>query len=345
MKKYVTEGLEPRRVLELFEEISAIPRGSGNEEAVAKMIEKFASDRGCYCLRDGRNNVFVRVPATAGREHEGAILLQGHTDMVCEKNSGVEHDFMRDGLELYVEDGWLRARGTTLGGDDGAAVAMMLAVIDGCVATHPTVECLFTTDEEVGLLGAGSFDYSVITAKKMINLDSEEENAVTAGCAGGVRSDLVVPVKMQEARGEALDISLTGLCGGHSGENINCGRANAIKLLGRILVALSKKMRVNIVSVNGGGKDNAIPREAFCTVSVAKADRAARAVLRALRRRCGTYRGLRRNCRVACGDDERRDHTPRACGHGLRAERRDRDEPRYSGACGLFAQSRHCKDR
>ena len=121
MKKYVTEGLEPRRVLELFEEISAIPRGSGNEEAVARMIEKFAADRGCYCLRDGRNNVFVRVPATEGREHEGAILLQGHTDMVCEKNSGVEHDFMRDGLELYVEDGWLRARGTTLGGDDGAA--------------------------------------------------------------------------------------------------------------------------------------------------------------------------------------------------------------------------------
>ena len=296
MKKYVTE------VLELFEEISAIPRGSGNEEAVAKMIEKFASDRGCYCLRDGRNNVFVRVPATAGREHEGAILLQGHTDMVCEKNSGVEHDFMRDGLELYVEDGWLRARGTTLGGDDGAAVAMMLAVIDGCVATHPTVECLFTTDEEVGLLGAGSFDYSVITAKKMINLDSEEENAVTAGCAGGVRSDLVVPVKMQEARGEALDISLTGLCGGHSGENINCGRANAIKLLGRILVALSKKMRVNIVSVNGGGKDNAIPREAFCTVSVAKADRAARAVLREVERirgeLCADDAGLTVGCAV-----------------------------------------------
>lgn len=302
MKKYITEGLEPRRVLELFEEISAIPRGSGDEEAVAKMIEKFASDRGCYCLRDGRNNVFVRVPATAGREHEGAILLQGHTDMVCEKNSGVEHDFMCDGLELYVEDGWLRARGTTLGGDDGAAVAMMLAVIDGCVATHPTVECLFTTDEEVGLLGAGSFDYSVITSKKMINLDSEEENAVTAGCAGGVRSDLVVPVKMQEARGEALDISLTGLCGGHSGENINCGRANAIKLLGRILVALSKKMRVNIVSVNGGGKDNAIPREAFCTVSVAKADRAARAVLREVERirgeLCADDAGLTVGCAV-----------------------------------------------
>lgn len=280
MKKYVTAGLEPRRVLELFEDISAIPRGSGNEEAVAKMIEKFAAERGMFCLRDERNNVFVRVPATEGRKHEGAVLLQGHTDMVCEKNSGVKHDFTRDGLDLYIEDGWLRARGTTLGGDDGAAVAIMLAVIDGQLASHPTVECLFTTDEEVGLLGAGGFDYSVVTAKKMINLDSEAEDTVTAGCAGGVRSDLVVPVKMQEMRGESLDISLTGLCGGHSGENINCGRANAIKLMGRVLASLSKKMRVNLVSVNGGGKDNAIPREAFCTVSVANAEKAARAVLR-----------------------------------------------------------------
>lgn len=302
MKKYVTEGLEPRRVLELFEEISAIPRGSGNEEAVAKMIEKFALDRGMFCLRDGRNNVFVRVPATEGREHEGAVLLQGHTDMVCEKNSGVEHDFTRDGLDLYIEDGWLRARGTTLGGDDGAAVAMMLAVIDGQLATHPTVECLFTTDEEVGLLGAGGFDYSVVTAKKMINLDSEEENAVTAGCAGGVRSDVTVPVKTQEARGEALDIGLTGLCGGHSGENINCGRTNAIKLMGRVLASLSKKMRVNLVSVRGGGKDNAIPREAFCTVSVANADKAARAVLREVERirgeLCADDAGLTVGCAV-----------------------------------------------
>ena len=277
--KYVTEGLEPRRVLELFEEISAIPRASGNEAAIAAWIEKFAKERGCFCLKDKSNNVFVRVPASAGREHEAAVLLQGHTDMVCEKNSDTEHDFSSEGLKLYIEDGWLRARGTTLGGDDGAAVAIMLAVIDGCLESHPTVECLFTTDEEVGLLGAGSFDYSVITAKSMINLDSEEEGAVIVGCAGGVRSDVEIPIKFQPVRGEVLKISLTGLCGGHSGENINCGRANASKLMGRLLLAVSRKMRVNLISVSGGTKDNAIPREAFAEISVANAERAARAVM------------------------------------------------------------------
>ena len=277
--KYVTEGLEPRRVLELFEEISAIPRASGNEAAIAAWIEKFAKERGCFCLKDKSNNVFVRVPASAGREHEAAVLLQGHTDMVCEKNSDTEHDFSSEGLKLYIEDGWLRARGTTLGGDDGAAVAIMLAVIDGCLESHPTVECLFTTDEEVGLLGAGSFDYSVITAKSMINLDSEEEGAVIVGCAGGVRSDVEIPIKFQPVRGEVLKISLNGLCGGHSGENINCGRANASKLMGRLLLAVSRKMRVNLISVSGGTKDNAIPREAFAEISVANAERAARAVM------------------------------------------------------------------
>ena len=277
--KYVTEGLEPRRVLELFEEISAIPRASGNEDAIAAWIEKFAKERGCFCLKDKSNNVFVRVPASAGREHEAAVLLQGHTDMVCEKNSDTEHDFSSEGLKLYIEDGWLRARGTTLGGDDGAAVAIMLDVIDGCLESHPTVECLFTTDEEVGLLGAGSFDYSVITAKSMINLDSEEESAVIVGCAGGVRSDVEIPIKFQPVRGEVLKISLTGLCGGHSGENINCGRANASKLMGRLLLAVSRKMRVNLISVSGGTKDNAIPREAFAEISVANAERAARAVM------------------------------------------------------------------
>ena len=277
--KYVTEGLEPRRVLELFEEISAIPRASGNEAAIAAWIEKFAKERGCFCLKDKSNNVFVRVPASAGRDHEAAVLLQGHTDMVCEKNSVTEHDFSSEGLKLYIEDGWLRARGTTLGGDDGAAVAIMLAVIDGCLESHPTVECLFTTDEEVGLLGAGSFDYSVITAKSMINLDSEEEGAVIVGCAGGVRSDVEIPIKFQPVRGEVLKISLTGLCGGHSGENINCGRANASKLMGRLLLAVSRKMRVNLISVSGGTKDNAIPREAFAEISVANAERAARAVM------------------------------------------------------------------
>lgn len=284
MTEPIIRGFEPARLFDCFEEIAAIPHGSGNEAALAAYVEKFAADRGCEALRDGANNVFVRVPATESREKEAPVLLQGHLDMVCEKNAATEHDFEHEGLDLYVEDGWLRARGTTLGGDDGIAVAVMMAMIDGCCKSHPALECLFTTDEEVGLLGATSFDYSVVRARKMINMDSENEGSVVVGCAGGCRSDLVIKYKTQAFRGEALKIALTGLCGGHSGQEINCGRQNANKLLARLLLALADKMRVNLVSFAGGSKDNAIPREAFCVVSVANADKAARVILREVER-------------------------------------------------------------
>lgn len=284
MEKRIITGFAPDKLFDCFEQIARIPHGSGNEAALAAYIEKFAAERGCEAKRDASNNVFVRVPATAGREKESPVLLQGHLDMVCEKNAATEHDFEKDPLDLYVEDGWLHARGTTLGGDDGIAVAVMMAMIDGECKSHPELECLFTTDEEVGLIGATNFDYSVVRSKKMINMDSENEGSVVVGCAGGLRSDLSLKYKTQPFRGEALKIALTGLCGGHSGAEINCGRQNANKLLGRILLNLSGKMRVNLISLAGGSKDNAIPREAFCTVSVANADRAARAVLREVER-------------------------------------------------------------
>ncbi len=275
----IIKNYSPDSLFRNFEEISAIPRGSGNEEQIAAYIEKKAKSLGHFCIRDSANNVFVRIAATKGREKEKAVLLQGHVDMVCEKNSDTVHDFLRDGIKLYVENDILRAGGTTLGADNGIAVALMLAIMEGECTSHPTLECLFTTDEEVGLLGAGSFDYSVVSATRMINMDSEEEGSVVVGCAGGVRSDMSVKCKTQAFRGEALNISLTGLFGGHSGENIGSGRANAIKLIGRILLALSAKMRVNVISVSGGSKDNAIPREARATVSVANAERAAKVAL------------------------------------------------------------------
>lgn len=284
MSDYVIKDYKPEKVFRFFEEISKIPRGSGNEEQISKYIEKFAHDRGHFCIRDGANNVFVRMAATAGRENEAAVLLQGHMDMVCEKNAATEHDFLKDPLDLYVEEGYLRARGTTLGGDDGIAVAVMMAILDGECDSHPTIECLFTTDEEVGLLGAGSFDYSVVTAKRMINMDSEEEGCAVVGCAGGLRSDITLKYKSVPLRGEALKIAVTGLAGGHSGENINCGRMNASKLLGRFILNLGTKMRVNLIGVCGGSKDNAIPREAFAEVSVANAEKAAKAVLREVER-------------------------------------------------------------
>lgn len=263
--EYIINGYEPKKLFEFFEDICAIPHGSGNEAAIADYLVIFARARGLECYRDAVNNVFIKAPATKGLEDRPAILLQGHTDMVCEKNNDTEHDFTRDGLKLFVENGWLGAKGTTLGGDDGIAVAMMLAILDG-QTPHPAVECLFTVEEEVGLLGAESFDYSRVSASRMINMDSEEESCVTAGCAGGLRTDLCIPVTYEDAKGTAVEIRLGGLAGGHSGADVHRGRANANKLMGRLLLALSKEFDFRLCLIEGGSKDNAIPRE--CTALV-----------------------------------------------------------------------------
>ena len=185
---YIVKGYQNQRVFEIFEDICKIPHGSGNESGVADYIESFVSRLGLECVRDTTGNVFVRKDACEGYENTPAVLLQGHMDMVCEKNAGVQHDFERDGLDLFIEGDLLGARGTSLGGDNGIAVAMMLALLE--TDSHPALECLFTVEEETGLAGAKGFDCSQITAKRMINLDSEEENTVTAGCAGGVRTEI-----------------------------------------------------------------------------------------------------------------------------------------------------------
>lgn len=264
----VTYGYEPREALEIFEDLCAIPHGSGNEKGVADYIEKFANTRGLFCLRDETGNVFIRKNATAGYENTPAILFQGHMDMVCEKNADSDHDFEKDALKLYVKDGFLWADGTTLGGDNGIAVAMMLALLD--TDAHPTLECLFTVEEETGLAGAKGFDCSPVTAKKMINLDSEEEWLITAGCAGGCRTEVdfnYTPVDA-EAGDVTLEISVTGLSGGHSGAEIHLGKTNAIVALARILGAVSDVEEFALVSLTGGGKDNAIAREAFARINV-----------------------------------------------------------------------------
>lgn len=271
--EYIINNKKPEKLFRLFEEISAIPRGSGNEKGIADYIEDFAKARGLFCVRDEADNVFARIEASEGRENEPAILLQGHTDMVCEKNSDTEHDFERDPLKLYIDEkGWLRARGTTLGADNGVAVALMLLVLDGGLESHPAVECLFTTSEEVGLDGAKAFDYSVVKATGMINLDSEAEGIVTVSCAGGIRSDLMMKPNKIGFKGEALEIKLSGLAGGHSGAEINCGRANANKLMGRILVTLLGQVKYNLVTIEGGSKDNAIPRECRAVIALSADD-------------------------------------------------------------------------
>ena len=271
--EYIITNKTPLKLFNYFEEISAIPRGSGNEKGIADYIENFAKARGLFCIRDEANNVFARIEATSGRESESAILLQGHTDIVCEKNSDTVHDFEKDPLKLYIDEkGWLRARGTTLGADNGVAVALMLLVLDGGLESHPAVECLFTTSEEVGLDGAKAFDYSVVKATGMINLDSEAEGIVTVSCAGGIRSDLMMKPEKIDFEGVALEIKLSGLAGGHSGAEINCGRANANKLMGRILVSLLGQVKYNLVTISGGSKDNASPRECRAVIALSEND-------------------------------------------------------------------------
>lgn len=260
VEQVITRGYEPKKALAYFEELCKIPHGSGNEEAVAEYIENFARERGLFVIRDKNNNVFIRKEATAGYENVPAYLLQGHTDMVCAKESSSNHNFETDALDLYMENGWVRARGTTLGGDDGIAVAFMLALLDGEIECHPTLECLFTVEEETGLGGAESFDYSVVTAKKMINLDSESEGEVCAGCAGGVRSKINFVPTLEKSSGDVVTLSLDGLFGGHSGVEINCGRANAIVLTVNILSEIAKEQSFALISLVGGEKDNAIPR-------------------------------------------------------------------------------------
>lgn len=266
---YVVQGFEPAAVFQIFEDICAIPHGSGNEQGVADYIAAYAEKRGLFTHRDETGNIFVRKNATPGYENTPAILLQGHMDMVCEKNSDSDHDFLKDGLKLSVKDGQLWADGTTLGADNGIAVAMMLALLD--TDNHPTIECLFTVEEETGLAGAQGFDCSMVTARRMINLDSEEDHQITAGCAGGKRTEFTFGYEKISATEEDhfLEISVTGLSGGHSGAEIHCGKTNAIVLMGRLLSAAFAVAPFNFVKINGGGKDNAIARECFVTLRFA----------------------------------------------------------------------------
>ena len=277
---YVVEGYEPKRVFEIFEDLCAIPHGSGNERGVAEYIASFAEKNGLFCLHDEVGNVFLRKNATEGYENVPALMLQGHMDMVCEKNADSSHDFEKDGLKLRVIDGYLWADGTTLGADNGIAVAMMLALLE--TNDHPTLECLFTVEEETGLAGAQGFDCSSVTAKRMINLDSEEEWQITAGCAGGCRTEIDAEAERVAlpCGFDVIDISVTGLSGGHSGAEIHLGKTNAIVAMARLLGVAQETADILLCKINGGGKDNAIARECFVTVATDNAEAVKKAIIR-----------------------------------------------------------------
>lgn len=267
----VLEQLEPQWVFRFFEELCAIPHGSRNCQAVSDWCAAFARERGLECHQDQAGNVIIIQEATPGYEAAAPVILQGHLDMVCEKEPGCTKDMAGEGLDLLVEDGCVRAKGTTLGGDDGIAVAMALAILDAKDIPHPRLEAVFTVDEEIGMLGAVSMDVSPLKGRQLLNLDSEEEGVFTVSCAGGNVTTCLLPIARAPFQGSALTITISGLQGGHSGTEIHKGRANANMLMGRLLQAVAAATEMRIVAVNGGLKDNAIPIKTQAQVLVADA--------------------------------------------------------------------------
>ena len=268
------EHLEPKSVFTFFEALCAIPHGSGNTKELSDYLVSFARARGLEHYQDGLNNVILIKEASPGYEMSEPVILQGHMDMVCEKAPDCPKDMEKEGLELAVEGDTVYAVGTTLGGDDGIAVAMMLAALDDDALPHPRLECVFTVDEEVGMEGAAGLDVSPLRGRRLLNLDSEDEGVFTVGCAGGNRTHCVLPVKREPFTGIVVTITVEGLIGGHSGVEIHKGRANASMVLGRALYAASRATALRLVSVSGGLKDNAIPVSARAVVSVADAEAA-----------------------------------------------------------------------
>lgn len=253
-------GTKNERPFYYFEEISKIPRASKNEREIADYIVNFAKERSLEFYRDEADNVLIIKEASSGREGEGAVMLQAHTDMVAEKNLDKVHNFDTDPIELIQRGNILSANGTTLGADDGFGVSLMLAILESDLLA-PRLECLFTSSEEIGLVGASKFDYSKITAKQMINLDSAEENTIIIGCCGGVRTDMTLDCTVEENTKDAIKIKIGGLCGGHSGEDIDRKRLNAHILMGNTLDLVKAETDFKISYISGGDKDNAIPRE------------------------------------------------------------------------------------
>ena len=256
------------QVLQYFREICAIPHGSGNMEAIGQYLLDFAAARGLFAARDEAGNVVIKKDAAPGYEKAETVILQGHCDMVCEKDADYDHDFLRDPLELFTEGDWLGAKGTTLGGDDGVAVAYMLAILSRDDIPHPKLECVFTVDEEIGLLGAAALDYSLLEGRRMLNLDSEEEGVLLAGCAGGMSLEVCIPAVREDRELSFYQIHISGLLGGHSGNEIHKGRANAAHLAGRLLFDLSRERDICLECLAGGTKDNAIPRESEITIGL-----------------------------------------------------------------------------
>ena len=258
-------GLEPQAVFACFEKICSIPHGSRNTKAISDYLASFAAEHGIRCIQDKLNNILLFGEGTCGMENHPPVVLQGHMDMVCEKDPDCKLDMAVDGLDLTHDDTCVFARGTTLGGDDGIAVAFAMALLTDKSIPHPPLEIIITVDEEIGMLGAAAMDLSEVKGRTMINLDSEDEGIFTVSCAGGATATISLPAPRRAVYGPCIRLSVDGLRGGHSGAEIHKNRANANKVMGEFLSRIQKLMPLCLTSFSGGSKDNAIPRACQAT--------------------------------------------------------------------------------
>ena len=258
-------GLEPANVFGYFEEICSMPHGSGNTKIISDYLVKFAQEQGLEYIQDELNDVIIFVPGTCGMEDHAPVIIQGHMDMVCEKDADCPIDMDTEGLDIAHDGQYIYAKGTTLGGDDGVAVAFAMALAADKSIPHPPLELVITVDEETGMFGAAGIDLSMLKGRMLLNIDSEDEGIFTVSCAGGARSTIHLPLQRKPVYGPAIRLVVDGLQGGHSGVEIHKNRANASKVMGQLLQRIQEKMPLCLVSFAGGSKDNAIPRSCEVT--------------------------------------------------------------------------------
>jgi dipeptidase D len=270
-------NLEPNRLWSHFADLNAVPRPSKREERVIQFMLDFGKSLGLETTKDAIGNVIIKKPATPGMENRQTIVMQSHLDMVHQKNAGTDFDFETQGIEMLVDGDWVRAKGTTLGADNGIGVAAIMAVLESKELAHPGIEALFTIDEETGMTGAIKIDPKNITGTILLNLDTEDDDELSIGCAGGIDTNTTMDVKMEPLAGDTVtyEIQLRGLLGGHSGMDIHLGRGNANKWMNRLLYHLISLMDVQLISLDGGSLRNAIPRESTAVIAIRKDDRAA----------------------------------------------------------------------
>ena len=266
MEAVKLSGLQPQSVFAYFEKLCSIPHGSGNTKAISDYLVSFAQQQGLRYVQDALNNVIIFAPGTCGYEEHAPVILQGHMDMVCEKDDDCLLDMERDGLDIDHDNEWIFAKGTTLGGDNGIAVAYGLALLADPTIPHPPLEVIFTVDEETGMYGAAGIDLSILRGRMLINADSEDEGIFTVSCAGGARGTIKLPVSRRAVYGPCIKLTVEGLQGGHSGVEIHKNRANANKIMGILLHRVQELMPLCITGFSGGAKDNAIPRSCQVTL-------------------------------------------------------------------------------